>query len=204
MFVKRPQPSPGTTFRIWITLCQRSRYAHCRQVQARPPLINCRKNSKLVVLNHHAAKTHTTKAPRPPAPFAPPTKTAPARRISRQIKCFIPCHITKTDPTHTTTTPQSEPLRHFHPAQHIRHFRPNSTKQSNYRHPQTEIASFSDKPAPNNTDKTANQQPHLASFLHHTPKTAPKRAPFSAKHKAHNTNKTGQTIATPHKTTPQA
>lgn len=62
--------------------------------QARPPLLNCRENSKLVVLNHHVAKTHTTKAPRPPAPFAPPTKTAPARRISRQIKCFILCHIT--------------------------------------------------------------------------------------------------------------
>ena len=42
---------------------------------------------------------------------------------------------------------------------------PNSTKQRNYRQLHTEIASFSDKPAPHNTDKTANQQTNLASFL---------------------------------------
>ena len=94
MFVKRPQPSPGTTFRIWITLCQRSRQAHCRQVQARPPLLNCRENSKLVVLYHHVAKTHTTKAPRPPAPFVPPKTIPPALRVSRQTKRFILCHST--------------------------------------------------------------------------------------------------------------
>lgn len=41
-----------------------------------------------------------------------------------------------------------------------------------------------------------NDRPsHL--FSTHTPKPAPKRAPFSAKHKAHNTNKTGQTDRSP-------
>lgn len=34
-------------------------------------------------------------------------------------------------------------------------------------------------------------------FSTHTPKPAPERAPFSAKHKAHNTNKTGQTDRNP-------
>ena len=34
-------------------------------------------------------------------------------------------------------------------------------------------------------------------FSTHTPKPAPERAPFSAKHKAHNTNKTGQTDRSP-------
>ena len=41
-----------------------------------------------------------------------------------------------------------------------------------------------------------NDRPsHL--FSAHTPKPAPERAPFSAKHKAHNTNKTGQTDRSP-------
>ena len=41
-----------------------------------------------------------------------------------------------------------------------------------------------------------NDRPSLL-FSTHTPKPAPKRAPFSAKHKAHNTNKTGQTDRSP-------
>lgn len=41
-----------------------------------------------------------------------------------------------------------------------------------------------------------NDRPSLL-FSTHTPKPAPKRAPFSAKHKAHNTNKTGQTDRNP-------
>ena len=41
-----------------------------------------------------------------------------------------------------------------------------------------------------------NDRPsHL--FSTHTPKPAPERAPFSAKHKAHNTNKTGQADRSP-------
>lgn len=42
-----------------------------------------------------------------------------------------------------------------------------------------------------------NNHPSLL-FSTHTPKPAPERAPFSAKHKAHNTNKTGQTDRSPH------
>lgn len=41
-----------------------------------------------------------------------------------------------------------------------------------------------------------NDRPSLL-FSTHTPKPAPKRAPFSAKPKAHNTNKTGQTDRSP-------
>ena len=41
-----------------------------------------------------------------------------------------------------------------------------------------------------------NDRPSLL-FSTHTPKPAPKRAPFSAKHKTHNTNKTGQTDRSP-------
>ena len=41
-----------------------------------------------------------------------------------------------------------------------------------------------------------NDRPSLL-FSTHTPKPAPERAPFSAKHKAHNTNKTGQTDRSP-------
>lgn len=38
---------------------------------------------------------------------------------------------------------------------------------------------------------------HSLLFSTHTPKPAPERAPFPAKHKAHNTNKTGQTDRSP-------
>ncbi len=41
-----------------------------------------------------------------------------------------------------------------------------------------------------------NDRPSLL-FSTRTPKPAPERAPFSAKHKAHNTNKTGQTDRSP-------
>lgn len=41
-----------------------------------------------------------------------------------------------------------------------------------------------------------NKQTSLL-FSPHTPKPAPKLAPFSAKHKAHNTNETGQTDRSP-------
>lgn len=41
-----------------------------------------------------------------------------------------------------------------------------------------------------------NDRPSLL-FSTHTPKPAPKRATFSAKHKAHNTNQTGQTDRNP-------
>ena len=41
-----------------------------------------------------------------------------------------------------------------------------------------------------------NDRPSLL-FSTHTPKPAPEQAPFSAKHKAHNTNKTGQTDRSP-------
>ena len=85
-------------------------------------------------------------------------------------------------------------LSDIHPAQHIRHFRPNSTKQRNYRHLHTEIASFSDKPASNNTDKTANKRSPLASFLHPHPETRAETGSFfsktqGAQHKQNRTNR---------------
>ena len=162
--------------------------AHCRQVQARPPLLNCRENSKLAVLNHHVAKMHTTKAPDLPRHLSPTKNRSRApQKQANQTLYSLSQHL---KPTRNTL----RPLRNArlsdisHPAQH------NDANISLciLKSPRFQINRLRTTPI----KQQINDRPsHL--FSAHTPKPAPKRAPFSAKPKAHNTNKTGQTDRNP-------
>ena len=194
MLVKHPHPSPGTTFRIRITLCRRSRQAHCRQTRAKPPPLNRREKRKLVISGHLVAKTHTTKAPDLPRHLSPTKNRSRApQKQANQTLYSLSQHL---KPTRHTL----RPLRNGA----FRLFRPNSTKRRKYQPLHTKIAMFSDKPTPHNTDKTVNQRPRLTSFLHHTPKPAPERAAFQQKLRRTTQTKPDKPIAAPHKTTPHA